>query len=217
MPLVGGLPLRPDLRSCYHSSTIVEYLNDLCFQDQSKILAYWYFDFNNFAQQDVESMLRSLIRQLSAGVDSFPDAVRRLAQMHRRRGSHPKTTQLLLTFNSVVTSLKKDVFLVLDALDEFPEDARSLKRSLLLSVINDIVEAGHSNLHLLVTSRPESDIRGRLRSLSNPPQELNVESPLLVDLELFFDTTMELSPALKSLGGDTKNRIRNHLITGEQR
>ena len=162
-------------------------------------------------------MLRSLIRQLSAGVDGFSDAVRRLSQIHRRRGSHPSTSELLATFHSVVTSLKKDVFLILDALDEFPEDARYVKRSLLLSAINDIVEAGHSNLHLLVTSRPETDIRGRLRSLSNPPQELNIEDLLLVDLELFFDNTMEQSPSLKNLGGDTKNKIRNHLITGEQR
>ncbi len=162
-------------------------------------------------------MLRSLIRQLSAGVDGFSDAVRRLSQIHRRRGSNPSTNELLATFHSLITSLKKDVFLVLDALDEFPEDARYVKRSLLLRVINDIIEAGHSNLHLLVTSRPEIDIRGRLRSLSNPPQELNVEDQLLVDLELFFDTTMELSPALKNLGGDTKIKIRNHLITGEQR
>ena len=162
-------------------------------------------------------MLCSLIRQLSAGVDGFPDAVRTLSQMHLRRGSHPNTKQLLLTFRSVITSLKKDVFLVLDALDEFPEDAGSLKRSLLLRVIDDIVEAGHSNLHLLVTSRPESDIRGRLRNLSNPPQELNVEDPLSVDLELFYDTTMDLSPSLKSLGGDTKTKIRDRLITGEQR
>lgn len=162
-------------------------------------------------------MLRSLIRQLSAGVDGFSDAVRKLSQIHRRRGSHPSRDELLITIHSVITSLKKDVFLVLDALDEFPEDGRYLKHSLLLSVIKDVVEAGHSNLHLLVTSRPEMDIRGRLRSLSNPPQELSVEDPLLVDLELFFDTTMEISPALKNLGGDTKNKIRNHLITGEQR
>ena len=162
-------------------------------------------------------MLRSLIRQLSAGVDGFSDAVRRLSQIHRRRGSHPSTDELLATFHSVITSLKKDVFLVLDALDEYPEDGRYVKRSLLLSVISYIVEEGHSNLHLLVTSRPENDIRDRLRSLSNPPEELNVQEPLSVDLELFFDTTMELSPALKSLGEKTKIKIRRRLIKGKQK
>lgn len=162
-------------------------------------------------------MLRSLIRQLSAGVDGFPDAVRRLSQIHRRRGSHPNTDELLAAFHSVITSLKKDVFLVLDALDEYPEDARYVKRSLLLSHISAIVEKGHSNLHLLVTSRPENDIRDRFRILSNPPQELNVEDRLAVDLELFFDTTMELSPALKSLGEQIKDKIRERLITGKQK
>ena len=162
-------------------------------------------------------MLRSLIRQLSAGVDGFSAAVRRLSQIHRRRGSHPSTDELLAAFHSVITSLKKDVFLILDALDEYPEDARYVKRSLLLSVISAIVEEGHSNLHLLVTSRPENDIRDRLRILSNPPQELNVEDPLSVDLELFFDTTMEVSPALKSLGEKIKDKIRKRLITGKQK
>ena len=162
-------------------------------------------------------MLRSLIRQLSAGLDCFSDSVRRLSQAHRRRGSHPSTDELLYTLHSVIMSLKKDVFLVLDALDEFPEDSRYAKRSALLKVIQDLLERGHGNLHFLVTSRPEVDIRSRLRLLSNPPQELDIEEPLFVDLELFFDTIMQVSPGLKDLGEDMKTEIRDRLIAGEQR
>lgn len=63
----------------------------------------------------------------------------------------------------------------------------------LLNVSEEIVEKGHGTLHLLATSRKEANIR---RCLSNPPREFDVEKPLLVDLELYFDNMMHNSQAL---------------------
>ena len=87
----------------------------------------------------------------------------------------------------------------------------------LLNVIEEIVEKGHGNLHLLATSRNEANIRSFRRRLSNPPRELDVEKPLLVDLDLSFDNMMHNSQALKRLGRDTKTEIRDRLMAGEQR
>ena len=66
----------------------------------------------------------------------------------------------------------------------------------LLNVIEEIVEKGHGTLHLLATSRKEANIRSFWRCLSNPPREFDVEKPLLVDLELYFDNMMHNSQAL---------------------
>ena len=165
----------------------------------------------------MESTLRSLIRQLGAGAESLPDAVRSLTRIHRRRGSHPSIPELLEALHSVILNLNKDAFLVLDALDEFPEDSRHGERFTLLNVIESLVERGHSNLHLLVTSRRENDISSRLGRLSNPPKQLDVEAPLFHDLELLYDNTIQGSPALRDLSEDTKAEIRSRLVSGEQR
>ena len=87
----------------------------------------------------------------------------------------------------------------------------------LLNAIEEIVEKGHGNPHLLATSRNEANIRSFWRHLLNPPRELDVEKPLLVDLDLSFDNMMHNSQALKRLGRDTKTEIRDRLMAGEQR
>ena len=186
-------------------------------QEKRRILAYWYFDIDNSETQDVQNMLCSLLRQLSAGIERFPDAIRRLSDDHRKRGSRPSTEQLLLALYHIISSLGKDVSLVLDGLDEYPEDSGYVQWPELLKVIQDIVEQGFDNLHFLVTSRDREDIRDGLRHLSNPPREMDVEKLLLFDLEMFFDNVMQSSSALRRLGDSTKDEIRERLMASEQR
>ena len=195
------------------SSTIVEALE----QEKRRVLAYWYFDIDNSETQDVENMLCSILRQLSAGMDKFPDAVRRLSDDHRKRGSRPNTDELLLALHLIISGLGKDVSLVLDGLDEYSEDSGHAQWPELLKVIQDIIEQGFDNLHFLVTSRNQEDIRNDLRSLSNPPREMDVEKLLLFDLEMFFDNVMQSSPALQRLGESIKDGIRDRLMANEQR
>ena len=87
----------------------------------------------------------------------------------------------------------------------------------LLNVIEEIVEKGHGNFHLLATSRNEANICSFWRRFSNPPRELDVKKSLLVDLELFFDNMMHNCQALNRLGRDPKTEIRDRLMAGEQR
>ena len=195
------------------SSTIVETLE----QEKCRVLAYWYFDIDNSETQDVENMLCSLIRQLSAGMERFPDAIRRLSDDHRKRGSRPNTDELLSALHLIISGLGKDVSLVLDGLDEYPEDSGHAQWPELLKVIQDIMEQGFDNLHFLVTSRNQEDIRNDLRRLSNPPREMDVEKLLLFDLEMYFDNVMQSSPALQRLGESTKDGIRDRLMANEQR
>ena len=162
-------------------------------------------------------MLRSLIRQLSAGTDEFPGAIRSLSHHHMKRGSDPDTDELMPAFNSVISSLKKDVFLILDALDEYPEDAKETRRQDLLMVIKKLVEDGHGNLHLLMTSRRESDICGSLETMSNPPVQIGIELPVSVDIQSLVENSMRDNPSLSSLREETKAKIEERLSQGEAR
>lgn len=185
--------------------------------DENKVLIYWYFDLNDSDKQNLANMLRSLLRQLSAKTDEFPEGLRRISDRHRRRGSRPRVEQILPELHNIIASLKaKDVFLVLDALDEYSEDRGDIKRRDLLQIIEELVEQGHTNLHILTTSREESDIGSCLRKLTNPPRELNVEEPLLADLETFYENAMN-THSLKGLDASVKRKIKRRLMDSEQR
>lgn len=162
-------------------------------------------------------MLRSVIRQLSAGAETLPEAVTKLADYHRKSGSHPDIDQLLKVLHTVLSTLKKDVFLVLDALDECDEDVKNPRRQDLLDLIKQLVEKGHGNLHLLMTSRREEDILISLKGLTNVPVEIDVEQKILIDLEMFIRTKMARTPALEHLGDQIKAEIEQKVNKGEER
>ena len=197
----------------YSSSTIVENLE----KARRKVLAYWYFDTDDSETLVIENLLCSLLRQLSAGTEKISDAVQKLSDEHRKRGSRPGLDELLSALHSTIPRVGKDVALVLDGLDEFENNSRSAQPSELLKMIKSVAEHGHENLHLLLMSRDQENIRKCLRPLSNPPREVNIERLVLSDLDMYFDNFMESSPALQRLKDDTKDKIRDRLMTSEQR
>ena len=71
------------------------------------------------------------------------------------------------------------VYLVLDALDECPDDSGDLSsrspRGKVLSVVEELVELRLPNLHLCIMSRPEVDIRTILKPLATQEISLHEE------------------------------------------
>ena len=71
------------------------------------------------------------------------------------------------------------VYLVLDALDECPDDSGDLSsrspRGKVLSVVEELVELRLPNLHLCIMSRPEVDIRTILKPLATQQISLHEE------------------------------------------
>jgi hypothetical protein len=62
-----------------------------------------------------------------------------------------------------------DLFIVVDALDECPKDDGKELRNELLDLITEIKSWSSSNIHLLVTSRLEYDIKEKLAPLLTAP------------------------------------------------
>lgn len=136
----------------------------------------------------------SVIRQLCAGINEIPDCVRLLRMKHEKVGSRPSTETLTETLDSIIAALFRDgknVFLVMDALDEFPahveqeefksvKERRLFKRRDILDLIRTLHEK-HANLHVLVTSRDEVDIHTSLKAATR----LNVYDCAAGDVEIF--------------------------------
>jgi hypothetical protein len=149
------------------SSTIIEAVKDVCFAGTTHKLTYFYFDFQDTQKQHVAILLRSLIRQLCASETTLPEEVQTMYARYRGIGYEPTIEELTSALFAVIDHLGKEVYLILDALDEFPENSKNSRRKELLEQIKRMAERNFENLHILATSRNEPDIRATLGKLAN--------------------------------------------------
>ncbi|KAF7969172.1 hypothetical protein HWV62_28182 [Athelia sp. TMB] len=145
-----------------HHSSAMENVKDSCRGKPSVGYAYFFFD-GTSAQSKLanhESMVRSIIMQLSDLVDGIPPELVALYEGEYSGRSQPLLASLENTLLRILQSFSA-VYIVIDALDECDD------RPKLLRWIDTVTSQTSSLLHLMVTSRPEPDIKDRLRPLCN--------------------------------------------------
>ncbi|KAF7976798.1 hypothetical protein HWV62_5652 [Athelia sp. TMB] len=154
----------------YRSSSAVEDVKNACRGKSSTGYAYFFFD-GTSAQSKLaahESLVRSSIMQLSDQFDGIPPALVELYEDERNGRSQPLIGALENTLLQILQSFDT-AYIVVDALDE------CFERSKVLKWIQTIASQTSGNLHLMVTSRPEPDIKDRLRRLYNL-QEIDIST-----------------------------------------
>src|SRR6266702_1199388 len=137
------------------SSTIIEAVKEVCFESTTHKLAYFYFDFQNTEKQNMDITIRSLLRQLCAGEMQLPQEVQIMYARYKGTGLRPTVEELNLALLSLIDRLGKEIYIIMDALDEFPERSRDSNRQELLDQIKCMVEHPSQQLHILVTSKNE--------------------------------------------------------------
>jgi hypothetical protein len=123
-------------------------------------VAFFFFDFKQSSQQDDYEMLRSLLWQLSEGLN---DDHKQLRELHASKQSLTRDV-VINCLHRIMKEFSK-VFILIDALDESPTTLDV--RATVLSTIGLIRHWNLPCLHLLVTSRDLGDIRESL----NPHQD----------------------------------------------
>jgi hypothetical protein len=102
-------------------------------------------------------------------------------------------------------SVHENVFLVFDALDEYPEQG-SHPRSALLETIEQLLNTHKKRPHIVVTSRREPDIQEALQSMAHHSidvdQALKSDVEKLVDYALSHKSIKRWGPELMSLAAD---------------
>ncbi|KAF7983531.1 hypothetical protein HWV62_21088 [Athelia sp. TMB] len=143
-------------------SSAIEEVKTSCRRKPSVGYAYFFFD-GTSAQSKLasfESLIRSCIIQLSRRFDGIPPALVELYEDEDNGHSQPALSSLENTLLRILQSFGT-AYIVIDALDECEE------RLKLLKWVQSVTFQTSGLLHLMVTSRPEPDIRDRLRSLCN--------------------------------------------------
>ncbi|KAJ6013839.1 hypothetical protein N7540_008430 [Penicillium herquei] len=209
----GKILWLPGISGCGKSvlcSTVIHDIENDCESDDSKYVAYWYFDFSDEKSQIVDIMARSLIRQLSRS-PLLPSVIK-IWEDHHLRGSQPDSRAIYDLLDNVISNISGHVYLVLDALDECPENAKSKERMTLLPLLTGLVERHKKKLHILATSRPEQDIKQELYAFSIIDLEVHLDD----DVRSFVKTSLKQGQ-LKKLNQDLKYLIREKLLSSKER
>jgi hypothetical protein len=176
-------------------------MQDICSPSSGPRLAYFYFDFQNLATHNEETMLRSLIRQLSATDVEVPESVQTLYAKLSDKGLSPTYEDLCTSFLSIVQASVHDCYIMLDALDEVPEESRCE----ILELLQDATTRHFGKLRILVTSRYEMDIRNAITQMPHATVHLG-EEDVDTDIQTYVRSCLAepkerlsgLSDALKS-------------------
>ncbi|KAK7731919.1 hypothetical protein SLS63_005217 [Diaporthe eres] len=188
-------------------STVVKCLvESSSVKDSNMVVSYWYFDNSNRDTQSIQRLLRLILRQIAWRATPLPESVLSLAKDHKDRGFEPSTNTLTKALADTVAGLDEDVFLVLDAIDEYQTGDNTLRGELL----DSLVELGNSklpNLHILVTSVSETDIENAFENLKPPPAAMDVEKPVSVDVDVYLDETIDRYAKEQMWSSEMKTKI----------
>ncbi|KAK6506871.1 hypothetical protein TWF481_005331 [Arthrobotrys musiformis] len=154
------------------SSIIITHLKQI----YPRRLLYFFFDYKDINKQSLEKMLRSLISQLyHQFVEDSSRILEALFASCNGGKDQPACRSLWEAFSSMVERIG-EIWLVLDALDE----CGIRKRKELLSWIQDITTDSESrNIHLLITSRRETDIASVVEKCTARCGILHIKSDLI--------------------------------------
>ncbi|KAL7935792.1 ankyrin repeat-containing domain protein [Trichoderma chlorosporum] len=163
------------------SSSVIKHLQDRYSGNAMTVLAYFYFSFSDIQKQNVDGMLASLIKQISAHRPYIPQSVQRLGH-YKHNGGRPDTKTLI---EALIDSMEgfSAVYIVIDALDECPM-LNDVRKTLLKSLY-DMLKKAADSLHILCTSRKEVDIDKATRPLLSEPWgseiDLSIQHEVLDD------------------------------------
>ncbi|KAN0129873.1 hypothetical protein V8E53_012345, partial [Lactarius tabidus] len=175
----------------------------------SAFLAYFYFDFKDTSKQDSRALLSSLLVQLSDQSDILCDILFTLYSAHKQGSEQPTEDSLAECLkNMLVTMGQVPIYLIMDALDECPNDSGiPSSREKMLELVNQLVGLHLPNLRLCVTSRPEFDIRTTLRPLATQQVSLQDESGQKQDINDYITSVVHSDVRMKRWRDNDKTMV----------
>lgn len=161
------------------SSTIIDCLQqDAADPGSSHILLYFYFDFTDTRKQSLENIIRSLISQLYYERPQTQKHVDSHWSLCKDGKTQPSTQDLAIIFEKMMEDTG-DIWIVLDAIDECNTRDRNPGPGL-LTWLRDL-HFRQKGLHLLVTSRPEDDIRSLISSFAKEECIIRLQEALIAE------------------------------------
>ncbi|KAF1939184.1 hypothetical protein EJ02DRAFT_504930 [Clathrospora elynae] len=194
------------------SSTILQNVLQHCNSDPGKVVAYFFFDFNDIQKQNPELMVRSLICQLSQQCVRIPTSLDTLFSSCENGQRQPSLHALLEALQQMMQEFPH-IYIVLDALDECSGRAE------LMDILETMSTWQLQNLHTLLTSRRERDIESSLETFIRQQDFVCLQSELVDrDIHKYVQQRLSDDKQLSRWGRDPAIRqdIEAALMEGAQ-
>lgn len=186
-------------------STAVEDIRNDFEQDPDVSHAFFYFSFSDEHKQSDGDLLRSLVAQLGWR-DPGLSMLRQAYENSRQGVPGPDELQKILLES--IRSCSR-IYLLLDALDECPEDDGT--RQNVLERIERLTQQA-PNLSVFATSRELDKIRKAMEGLG--PEPLRVIAPVVdADIRVWMSTQMTRDPSLRELSPELQTLIKDTIAS----
>ena len=199
----------PNKLICLPSSVVIRDVRTVSDSDSgSACVAYFYFDFKkDTGAQDLRALLSSLLAQLSHQSNRCLDVLHGLYRAQPGwPPEKPATHSLVECLKNMVSVSQVPIYLVLDALDECPNDVDTPPaREEVLALVKDLVELRLPNLRICITSCPESDIRNALEPLTTQQLSLDNESGHKQDIIDYVTFVVRSDQMMQRWGNDDRD------------
>jgi len=166
-------------------------------------VAYFFFTFRDVSKQDASAFLPAALLQLCCQVAGVEED---LAGLKKSSPNGCPPTATLLEYLRQVITRSQQLYILIDALDECPDDGRRFN---VLSVVQTMRQWSLPNLHLIITSRDILDIRQSLDAIKDGAIELRNEG-VNEDISQYLSDIMEQDPQL-SRWGSRRETIKEDL------
>jgi len=154
-----------------------------CKSNSAVATAYFYFDFGDVEKRSCDYLIRSLIKQLSSKCKTMPKMLQAVYCDCRDHDKQPRIDDLLKILLDILKGFRHS-YIIIDALDECRDREEELLPSL-----RKIIDWKLSNVHILVTSRKEKDIKDCLEPLIS--EELCLQTSLEADIRIHVHETLQ--------------------------
>ena len=189
-------------------STVVEDIASRCQVGGRKVLAYYYFDFNESKKQTCEGLLRSLATQFFGQTAEGSEIIEALF-LDCGEGQREPTPKGLIKALRQLSEPLEETYFVFDALDECVEIPA------VISFLQEIRGWHNHNLHILITSRKEVAIDKGFRSLTT--DQIQVQNFLVdADIRLLVRECLRSDPELSRWSESIKAEIEKTLYEGSK-
>jgi hypothetical protein len=178
-------------------------------------MAYFFFDFKDTGKQDSRALLSSLLVQLSDQSEQCCNILIGLHSTHQNGSQQPTVDSLVRCLKDMLTTICKvtvPVYLIVDALDECPNDSGiPSSREKVLQLVKELVALRHPNMRLCITSRPEFDIRATLGPLATQQVSLHDESGQKQDIKDYVTSVVRTDGRMARWRDDDRTMVIDKL------
>ncbi|KAK2756076.1 hypothetical protein FQN54_005483 [Arachnomyces sp. PD_36] len=188
-------------------STVIEQLVGYCQQSPQTAVAYFYFDYNDSEKRSTNSLLRSLIFQLSTQCETMPQSLLEVYKAHQDGAKVAAEDDLRAILKSLLTTFH-DIYIVIDALDECSNhrDVSQLLQSIQTWEV--------AQLHLMAASRQLPEIQESLMDLVTDKIWLR-ESQMNEDIVIYISDILATDKVLAKWPRSVREEVQSKLLAGE--